>query len=80
MQYVGGGIGQDSATEIPYQPPVVSSGERNGLASANQGLSTASQASCHVHRILYLYLPHPHPSYPTLFATTKPIFKMVAPT
>ena len=54
MQYVGGGIGQDSATDIPYQPPVVSSEERDSLASANQGLSTASQASCHVHRILYL--------------------------
>jgi len=68
VQYVGGGIGQDSATEIPYQPPVVSSGERNGLASANQGLSTASQASCHVHRILYLCLPHPHSSFCYLFS------------
>ena len=48
--------------------------ERNSPVSADQGLSTTSQNSCHVHGTCdYACAP---PPYPTLFASTKPTFKM----
>ena len=47
---------------------------RNAQASADQGFSTASQGSCHVHGTP-CWNPSTFP-YPTFFASAKPIFKM----
>jgi len=42
-----------------------------GPANANQSFSTA----CHVYSICHDYAPFPLSPYPTLFVSTKPIFK-----
>ena len=53
--------------------PICANKVRNGPASVDQGLSTASQDSCNVHGISQIcLLTFP---YPTLFASAKPIFK-----
>ena len=47
---------------------------RNGPASADQGCSTSSQGSCHVHGTSWLCPPTS--PYPTFLASAKSIFKM----
>ena len=47
---------------------------RNNPASANQGCSTSSTGSCHVHGMSWPCLPNS--PYPTSFASAKLIFKM----
>ena len=53
--------------------PVCANKVRNGPASADQGFSTASQGSCHVHST-----PCWNQPYPAFFASTKA--KRTAPT
>ena len=53
--------------------PICVKKERNGPASANQGFSTATQGTCHVHSTPRYNLPTF--LYPTFYASAKPIFK-----
>ena len=48
--------------------------ERHGTASADQGISTATQDSCYVHSMSWQC--RRTSLYPSFFASTKPIFKM----
>ena len=52
--------------------PVCANMVRNGPASADQGFSTATQGSCHVHSTP-CWNPATSP-YPAFFASAKPIF------
>ena len=56
-----------------FYMPICVKKKRNSQASAEQGFSTASQHSRHVHCMSCLCLPTS--SYPTFFASAKPIFK-----
>ena len=58
--------------------PVCVKMERNGQASDDQGFSTASQGSCHVHGILRL--THPPPPIPPFLLTQNLSSKRITPT
>ena len=66
--------------EEPYivSTPVCVKRERNGQASADQGFSTASQGSCHVHGSSRW--THPPPPIPPFLLAQNLSSKRIAPT